>query len=124
MSNGLIYVYRGSWCAEGLRTTWESDWRIIGQQGTIQWHGDERIEAQTVSGEKQGLFLPTQDLIAPDNVPLEKTGGHGGMIREFVEAVCNGTTPENPATDNIKSLAMVFAAIESARAGKVVDVRW
>lgn len=124
MSNNLVYVYRGSWCAEGLRTTWESDWRIIGQQGTILWHGDERIAAQTVGGEKQGLFLPTHDLDVPESVSPEKTGGHSGMIREFVEAVRNGTTPENPAADNIKSLAMVFAAIESAQLGKAVDVRW
>jgi predicted dehydrogenase len=124
MSNDLIYVYRGSWCAEGLRTTWESDWRIIGQHGTILWPGDERIMAQTARGEKEGLFLPTQDITPPESAPIEKTGGHGGMIREFVEAVRNGTTPENPATDNIKSLAMVFAAIESAKLGKTVDVRW
>ena len=45
MSDGAVYSYRGSWCAEGLRTTWESDWRIVGQQGTILWQGDEHIQA-------------------------------------------------------------------------------
>ena len=24
MTGGIVYTYRGSWCAEGLNTTWES----------------------------------------------------------------------------------------------------
>ena len=45
------------------------------------------------------------------------------MIEEFVRCVRTGETPETVCTDNIKSLAMVFAAIESAETGKRVEVR-
>ena len=34
MSGGIVYTYRGSWCAQGMSTTWESDWahpRDIGE---------------------------------------------------------------------------------------------
>ena len=46
MSNGLVYTYRGSWCSEGLNTTWESDWRIVGQNGSLKWDGGQGFAAQ------------------------------------------------------------------------------
>jgi predicted dehydrogenase len=123
MSNGLIYTYRGSWCSEGLRTSWESEWRVIGQQGSAFWHGDERLVAQVVTGD-EGFFRPLQDLNTQIDVPPHLIGGHTALIKDFVDAIRTGRTPETIATDNIKSLAMVFAAIESAQTGKTVDVRW
>ena len=39
MTGGLVYTYRGSWCSEGLNTTWESDWRIVGTKGSVSWDG-------------------------------------------------------------------------------------
>ncbi len=44
--------------------------------------------------------------------------GHGGVICDFVEAVTTGTEPLTAGSDNIASLAMVFAAIESATTGQ------
>src|SRR5574338_401275 len=38
-SNGVVYNYRGSWCAEGQQTSWESDWRLICERGTLRWDG-------------------------------------------------------------------------------------
>src|ERR671925_351900 len=34
MSDGLRFTYRGSWCAEGRITSWESEWRAVGPNGT------------------------------------------------------------------------------------------
>ncbi|MBZ0298698.1 MAG: gfo/Idh/MocA family oxidoreductase, partial [Anaerolineae bacterium] len=118
-----VYTYRGSWCAEGLRTTWESEWRVVGQQGSAYWYGDERMPAQVLSG-NEGFFRPLEDVEISPDAPVDKRGGHAGCIREFVEAVRSGGTPETTASDNVKSLAMVFAAIESAQTGQSVPVRW
>lgn len=30
LSDDVVFTYRGSWCAEGERTSWESAWRIVG----------------------------------------------------------------------------------------------
>jgi len=35
-----------------------------------------------------------------------------------------GRTPETVSSDNIKSLAMVFAAIKSAAKGREIKVEW
>ena len=57
-----------------------------------------------------------------DPSPDDGTGGHEGLIHDFIDSVQNGTTPETTHTDNIKSLAMVFGAIESAESGGVVQI--
>lgn len=123
MSDGIIYTYRGSWCAEGVNTTWEADWRVVCEHGSITWDGDTGFRAQRVV--KTGGFLSEMgELSVPDAPDPSKSGHHEGVIREFVRCVAAGGTPETVASDNIKSLAMVFSAIESAESGRVVPVRW
>jgi len=39
MSNGVVFNYRGRWCAEGLNTPWECTWRAVGEKGTALWDG-------------------------------------------------------------------------------------
>ena len=122
MANGLMYTYRGSWCAEGLNTSWECDWRIVGTKGSAMWNGGEGLNAEVVT--KTGGFM--SDKVAVD-WPVHdagaKVGGHTGLMREFVAGVRTGQVPETICGDNIKSLAMVFAAIESAETGKRVEVK-
>ncbi len=125
LTGGLVYTYRGSWCAEGVNTSWESDWRFVGQQGGATWDGGEGFAAQTVV--KTGGFRSEyRDLALPPHDPADddKIGAHAGLIREFVRCVREGTIPETVCTDNIKSLAMVFGAIESAKRGRPVDITW
>jgi predicted dehydrogenase len=51
-----------------------------------------------------------------------KTDGHAGCIRDFVRCVQTGDAPETICTDNIKSLGMVFGAIESAEQQKYISI--
>jgi predicted dehydrogenase len=121
MSNGLVYTYRGSWCSEGLNTTWECDWRAVGTHGSATWDGAVDFRAQVVAN--GGLFRSEMaDVPVPEIDPGTKIGAHRGVIAEFIAAVQNGTVPETAAADNIKSLAMVFGAIESAETGRHVSI--
>ena len=45
-------------------------------------------------------------------------------MHDFLRAVRTGKPPQTACDDNIKSLAMVLAAVESARKGKKVKVAW
>jgi predicted dehydrogenase len=114
MSNDVVFTYRGSWVAEGERTSWESQWRIVGTTGTLLWDGYERFEAQVVAG-SDGLLRPFRDVAVPPPPHPAQTHGHASVIAEFLDAIENGRAPETAGQDNIKSLAMVFGAIESAR---------
>jgi predicted dehydrogenase len=121
MTDGIVFNYRGSWCSEGLNTTWECDWRVIGQKGSLKWDGQQQLNAQVLA-KTGGFFSEFEPASIPDGDPLEKTGGHGGLIREFVDCVRNGLEPETICSDNIHSLAMVHAAIRSAETGRVVRI--
>jgi len=121
MTGDTVYTYRGSWCAEGLNTTWESAWRITGTQGSVTWDGADAFRAQVVR--KTGSFFSeVEDVEVPDSDPGDKVGQHAGVIREFVRSIQNGTTPETICSDNIKSLSMVFAAIRSAESGQRIAI--
>jgi len=121
MTGGIVYTYRGSWCAEGLSTSWECEWRIVGTRGSVRWDGGDGFAAQVVH-ETGGFLSEFRDVELPPFKDPTKTGGHGGVIREFVRCVEDGTLPETVCTDNIHSLAMVFGAIESAERVMLVNV--
>jgi predicted dehydrogenase len=112
MTGGLVFTYRGSWCAEGLNTAWESEWRIVGTQGSVRWDGAGGFQAQAVR-ETGGFFSKLEDLVLPP-APEGMATGHAGVLREFLTCVRHGGTPQTAAADNIKSLAMVLGAIASA----------
>ena len=69
---------------------------------------------RTVAGDS-GFVRPVQDVVVPPPPHPDQTHGHASVIAEFLDAVETGRPPETAGNDNIKSLAMVFAAIESAR---------
>jgi hypothetical protein len=49
-------------------------------------------------------------------------GMHGALL-EMLEFLRTGKKPQTECHDNIKSLAMVFAAIESSKKGERIPVR-
>ncbi|MBI5707824.1 MAG: Gfo/Idh/MocA family oxidoreductase [Armatimonadetes bacterium] len=118
MSDGLRFTYRGSWCSEGLPTSWESEWRAVGPKGTALWDGHRSIRAETVKS-AGGFFSEVEPASA---APGEGPHGIEGALREFLDAVQTGRTPMGECHDNIMSLAMVFGAIESSREGKRVAI--
>ncbi len=117
--NEIVYTYRGSWCAEGLRTSWEAEWRFIGLHGSLRWDGVQGFTAETAV-RANGFWSDIHPIEIPAYTKIEKTEGHTSCIREFVECVRTRAKPDTICTDNIKSLSMVFGAIESATTGKTV----
>jgi predicted dehydrogenase len=120
-SDGVVFNYRGSWAAEGANTSWESAWRIVGTKGTLLWDGGDSFEAKSVAGDT-GFFRELQPLEVPPPADEAETHGHASVIEDFLAAVKTGGSPETAGSDNIKSLAMVFAAIESARTKTRVEI--
>jgi predicted dehydrogenase len=119
MTNGVIFTYRGSWCAEGCHTSWNGDWRVIGSSGTLLYEKDQRPTGQVVAG-TDGFHRPLAPAVIPD-AAMPSTGMHGALC-EMLNYLRTGTLPQTDCKDNIKSLAMVFAAIESARKGKRIKI--
>jgi predicted dehydrogenase len=93
MTGGVRVVCQGSWTTEGAQTPWDGRWLVTGERGTATWDGES---------------TPT-DLLA-------------AALREFVTALRTGTAPPSDCADNLMSLVMVHAAVESARTGRRVDI--
>ena len=123
LENGAVFVYRGSWCAAGLVTSWECAWRFIGARGALTWDGGDRIRIEVPEASaRNGLFDPVASVEPPPLAPEDRIDGHFGVLSDFVSAIRSGSEPETVGRDNIRSLAMVFGAIESAEAGRRVDI--
>lgn len=121
MTGGIVYTYRGSWCSEGLNTSWEAEWRIVGRLGTLYWDGGDQIRAEVVK-EAGGFRSEVETVELPPEDPSDPSGGHVGLMREFVDCVNEGRIPETVCWDNIQSLGMVFGAIESAKQKREVSI--
>jgi predicted dehydrogenase len=130
MSDGSVFNYRGSWCAEGFPTTWEADWRIVGTRGTVRWDGGDHPRASLVrvagrgvsDGDPDAFHATVTELELPAVGGNARVGGHAGAITDFVEALREGRAPETVSSDNLRSLEMVFAAIQSAESGQPVTI--
>jgi predicted dehydrogenase len=121
MGDGIRSTFRGSWCSEGLRTSWEAEFRIIGTKGTILYDGYDNIRGEHVS--KTGEFFSEQEPFGPLGEPdAILTKGHLSVIAQFLRDVSEGVPAETRSTDNIHSLAMVFGAIESAKLKSPVSI--
>ena len=122
MTGGVVFTYVGSWCAEGCQTSWNGDWRFQGVKGALLMEQGQPPRGQVVDARKaKGFLWPAKDIPIP--APRLKYQGMHGALREMLAYLRTGKKPQTHCHDNIKSLAMVFAAIESSRKGRPVPVR-
>ncbi len=105
----VTFSYRGSWVASGQETTWFSTWRIIGTRGTAAWDGDGEPVVEVV---EDGRARPVR---LPDSAG--DPNDHPAAIPAMLAAYAAGLPGETVAGDNIRSLAMVHAALEASRTG-------
>lgn len=112
MSDGARYLYHGSWCSPGAETSWNGTWRVSGEFGTARWDG-ERLPDVAVG---DGASKPAE--------PGRQVPGDGidGSLADFITALRTGAVPMGEVHDNLYSLAMVHAAIESSKRSAPVRI--
>jgi predicted dehydrogenase len=120
MTGEIRFTYRGSWADEGCATPWEGEWRIVGRNGTVRWKGAPEFEVQTI--QNRDGFLSRFDSVRKSAGGGSAPEGHEAIIREFLNCLRKGATPETDCANNFKTFAMVMAAIESAETGRRVPV--
>ena len=127
--DGTVFDYRGNWTANGQQTSWDADWHIQGTAGAVR-------VGQTL-GSRMELLVPPLTPPAREGGPLivplaeravpakpASVNQHDAAIADFLHAIRHGTEPTNRAAENIKSLAMVHAAIKAAETGHRQPVEW
>ncbi|HEV7302235.1 MAG TPA: Gfo/Idh/MocA family oxidoreductase [Tepidisphaeraceae bacterium] len=122
MTGGVVFSFRASWCAEGLPADWGGEWRFIGAEGTMKWDTQGlRAQARKPDGKREFMYEMEDIAIPETEMPLQ---GHPAFITDGLAALREGRAPQTVCTDNIKSLAMVEAAVKSAKQGAKVKVEW
>ena len=109
MTGGVRYVFTGSWCAPGLETSWNGSWRLSGSQGSALWNGDDAPRLETASG-----AVP-----APSADPGQEIAG---SLARFAAVLRGEVAPMGEVHENVLSLVMVEAAVESAATHQRVAV--
>jgi predicted dehydrogenase len=115
LDSGVPVSYTGNWAAYQPETSWNGAWEIVGETGRISWTGGDWDQAE-IAVQGWGSTSDPVDLVQLDR------GGQNGLIAEFVGAIAAAREPDTSAADNINSLAIVFAAVESAETGNVVTI--
>jgi predicted dehydrogenase len=114
----IVVSYRGSWVSTGPATPWSGEWRMDFQHGHIFWtsrddDGARRDRVVVHKPDRKPRVIPLPVLAQTDRV---------GTLAEFVRAIHEGREPECSGRDNLGTLALVAAAVESAKRGQPVDV--
>lgn len=132
MSNGMRYIYTGCWCADGFETAWAARWRAVGPKGTALWEGEGSRPRVDVVPDSSADLDENNASSARETLTTSRSANEGGSaapplpngiagsLAEFVLAVRTGRIPMGECHDNLMSLAMVGAAVESSRSGRRV----
>lgn len=121
-SNGMIYTYSGSWCATGCNTSWECFWRVSGTGGSACWDGSEAPWYEIPESDSDPASFIRKTVRVTPKPDWAGHEGHQGCIDEMFAAQIGGRKAETDCTDNIHSLAMVLAAMESAQTEQKIKI--
>jgi predicted dehydrogenase len=99
MTGDLRFSFVGNWAAPRNETSWTGWWRAIGEGGIATWDGED-----------------------PPDLDPTRFRGLEASLADFVAALRTGSLPQGECHDNLKSLAMCHAAVESAALGAPVSV--
>lgn len=116
-AGGLVATHVSCGCAVGSQSSWNGDWRIEGPGGSIDWDSEGTFHShlhRLAQGEEKVSRRRIEHLEVP---PSQQA-----ILDEFLGAIRENREPECSARDNLGSLAMVFAAIQSAREGRRVEL--
>ncbi len=118
MTDQVRFSYAGSWCARGRHNSWDGDWRFQCTDGSLHYEHDQRATGYRSDGDG---FTPEPTAVDVRAEQPDVRGQHAA-IREMLRFLAHGTVPQSECHDNIKSFAMVCAAVESCQTGNPVDI--
>jgi predicted dehydrogenase len=108
---GVSASYTGSMVARGLATPQDGIITVVGEGGTLRLEPDSRVVWYDEAG--------GSEVIAPVTMPFTDLAA---TLREFLAAIREGRKPETHLEDNVRTLAMVAAAIRSVETHQPVAV--
>ncbi|MFQ6098864.1 MAG: Gfo/Idh/MocA family protein [Armatimonadota bacterium] len=116
MANGVKALYEGNCLEAGWQNSWHQEYyRAEGEDGALVL---DRDGVPWVLEHAAGRGLKTEEL--PTARP--QWDGHKAIVDQFLNWLDGGPEPPTSLRDNIKSAAVLFAAIEASESCQAVDV--
>lgn len=111
LEEGVRATYTGTMVARGFVTPQEGIITLAGSGGTLRLEGDSQVRWYPERGEAETL--------PPPRLPHTDTTF---ALQEFLGAIREERRPETHLEDNVRSLAMVEAAVRSVETGRRIAV--
>ena len=107
---GVVVSYRGSWISAGPVTPWAGEWRMEFENGEVRWTSaaDSDITQDKV------VVRPRNEEARTITLPTVPRTGTWGTLTEFAAAIRSGREPETSGRNNLGTIALMEAAVESA----------
>jgi predicted dehydrogenase len=120
---GAVVSYAGTWAGRGPETSWDGDWYLQGAEGALVWRENEVRLFDPVPAQQGRIArrLRRPEGRRVDLLPLAETE-RAGVLAELAAAIREGRDPETSGDDNLQTLELTFAAIESASSGDAVSL--
>ncbi|MEO8286016.1 MAG: Gfo/Idh/MocA family oxidoreductase [Chloroflexota bacterium] len=115
---GAVVSYRGSWVSPGPETPWAGEWGIECAGGEIAWTSRDNLGASVDRVTVRPLGKRARRIELPTLLQIDRAGS----LRAFARAVATGEEPESSGRDNLSSLGLTYAAIESSITGVPVRI--
>ena len=112
----LRFTFNGNWAGDGFQTSWTGIWRAIGERGSATWDGEGAPRVSPARASARGRRAG-----AVRSQPRALSGARG-LARRLRAALRTGRVPAGECHDNLRTLAMCHAAVESAAQGEPVNV--
>lgn len=126
-SKDCYVSYFGSWVSGGsvgVKTSFDGNWEIQGERGCMRWDFSRITIAPTDLGDL--IFYPNavEREAGLLEIPLVALGDEerAGVLKEFAEAILAGREPRSSGRDNLRTLALVFAAEAASQASGWVNI--
>jgi predicted dehydrogenase len=110
----VVVSYRGSWLHPGPKTAWAGEWRMEFEEGELWWSSrSDKHDQRKAPGDEVWFSTHDGKRTSVELQPLEFVD-RAGALAAFAESLETETVPESSARDNLGTLALVYAAVESA----------
>jgi predicted dehydrogenase len=118
-AGGALGLFDMSWCAipDLARPEWALNETVAeGSEGTLRLLTDGSLELVSPAGERERRTVP---LPPDDEVYVD---GYAATQRHFIKGLLSGKEHETRASDNLRTMEVVWAAYRSAEEGKTIAV--
>ena len=117
MDNGCVFSFRGYNDAEGMHTSWDHNWRVCCERGTMLWDGFGDVVGQYT--DRVGTYQYHDFVLKAPQTVVDQ---HALALKDMLDNYARGERNMTDCHDNIYSIAMVLGAVKSIKEKRKIAI--